>query len=62
MGYEFVEDGRSLCAIQTFGGLYKETGRMVWMHRSLEARDKLVLAAAITAILQMESSQERVEE
>ena len=41
MGYEFVEDGQSVCAIQTFGGLYKETGRMVWMHRRLEARDKL---------------------
>jgi hypothetical protein len=58
MGYEFVEGGRSVCAIQTFGGPYKETGRMVWMHRGLDARDKLVLAAAITAILQIELTQD----
>jgi hypothetical protein len=55
MGYEFLEDGRSVCAVQTSGGPYKETGRMVWMHRALDSRDKLVLAAAITAILQIES-------
>ena len=58
MGYEFVEGSRSLCAVQTFGGLSKETGRMVWMHRGLDARDKLVLVAAITTILQMETSQD----
>ena len=56
LGYEFSENGRSVCAVQTFGGSLKRTGRVVWMRRDLEARDKLVLAAAITAILQMESS------
>jgi hypothetical protein len=63
MGYEFVEDGRSICAIQTYGGYQQDAGRMVWMHRGLEPRDKLVLVAAITAILQYETAQDdRVEE
>ena len=56
MGYEFVEEGRSLCAIQTFGGSLRGNARMVWMHKSLDAGTKVALAAAITAMLQMESS------
>jgi hypothetical protein len=36
---------------------------MVWMHRSLDAGTRLALAAAITATLQMESSDDnRTEE
>jgi hypothetical protein len=56
MGYEFMEAGQSVCALQTFGGISKGDGRMVWMRRDLAARLKLVLAAAITTVLQVESS------
>ena len=56
LGYEFVEEGRSLCAIQTFSGSLRSNERVVWMHRSLDAGTRLALVAAMTAILQMESS------
>ena len=56
-GFEFVEDGRSLGAVQYCGGssggpagMYKY---VVWMRRDLDARMKLVLAAAMTTILQL---------
>jgi hypothetical protein len=56
MGYEFFEDGRSICALQTFGGRSRKNPRRVWMHRGLDARMKLVLAAAMTTVLQIETS------
>jgi hypothetical protein len=61
MGYEFFEDGRSICALQTFGGLSRKNPRRVWMHRGLDARMKLVLAAAMTTVLQIESSRTGLE-
>ncbi len=56
MGYEFVEGGRAICGLQTFGGTARGNARLVWMHRGLDARVKLILAAAITTVLQVESS------
>jgi hypothetical protein len=53
-GYEFIENGQSLCALQYFGGTFGNT-TLVWMLRSLDARTKLMLAAAMTAVLQMKS-------
>ena len=53
-GYEFSENGQSLCALQYFGGKFGNT-TLVWMLRSLDARTKLLLAAAMTAVLQMKS-------
>ena len=53
-GYEFIENGTSLCALQYFGGTWGNT-TLVWMLRSLDARTKLMLAAAMTAVLQMKS-------
>ena len=53
-GYEFVGNGQPLCALQYYGGSYDFT-QVVWMHRSLEARMKLILAAAMTAVLQVRS-------
>jgi hypothetical protein len=53
-GYEFIENGQSLCALQYFGGKFGNT-TLVWMLRSLDARTKLMLAAAMTAVLQMKS-------
>jgi len=52
LGYEFVENGQSLCALQYFGGLFDFT-QIVWMHSNLDARTKLILAAAMTAVLQL---------
>jgi hypothetical protein len=51
IGYAFVEGGRSVGAVQFFGGTNALT-RFVWLDRSLDARTKLILAAAMTAILQ----------
>jgi len=51
LGYEFLEDGRSLGAIQFIGGLWRPA-QFVWLDRNLDARTKLLLAAAMTAILQ----------
>jgi hypothetical protein len=57
MGYEFIEDGQSLCAVEYFSsgisGSFKNT---VWMHRSPDPRMRLVLAAAMTAVLELESA------
>ena len=56
MGYEFTENGHSLCAFQSFGGGLRGGTRAVWMERSLDAKLKLMLAAAMTTILQVDSS------
>ena len=52
LGYEFLEDGRSLGAIQFIGGLWRPA-QFVWLDRNLDARTKLLLAAAMTAVLKM---------
>ena len=52
LGYEFIENGQSLCALQYFGGSFGLT-QVVWIHRSLDARMKFILAAAMTAVLQL---------
>ena len=52
LGYEFLEDGRSLGAIQYIGGLWRPA-QFVWLDRNLDARTKLLLAAAMTTVLQM---------
>jgi hypothetical protein len=58
MGYEFIEDGRSLCALEYFSsglaGAHKNT---VWMLRGADARLQLVLAAAMTAVLELKSAE-----
>ena len=54
MGFEFIEDGRSLCAVEYLSsgvsGYYKNT---VWMDRSADPRLRLVLAAAMTSVLEL---------
>ena len=54
LGYEFIEDGHSLCAVEYFSsgisGMYKNT---VWMDRSADPRLRLVLAAAMTSVLEL---------
>jgi hypothetical protein len=54
MGYEFVEAGHSLCAVEYrssgMSGLYKNT---VWMDKRADSRLRLVLAAAMTSMLEL---------
>jgi len=54
LGYEFIENGRSLGALQFSGGLFGIT-YLVWIDRSLDRKMKLILAAAMTAALQLNS-------
>jgi len=54
LGYEFVENGQSVAALQYFGGSASRAP-IAWIHRRLDARMKLVLAAAMTAVLQVKS-------
>jgi hypothetical protein len=54
LGYEFIENGQSLGALQFFSGSFGNP-YAVWIDRRLDARMKLVLAAAMTAALQLNS-------
>jgi hypothetical protein len=54
LGYEFIENGQSLCALQYYGGgAFGMNKNIIWIRRNLEARMKLILAAAMTAVLQI---------
>jgi hypothetical protein len=54
MGYEFIEDGRSLCAVEYFSsGIYGWYKNTVWMDMSADPRLRLVLAAAMTSVLEL---------
>src|SRR5262249_43648981 len=54
MGYEFVEGGRSLCAVEYYStGLAQSFKNKVWMDRNLDPRMQLVLSAAMTAVMQL---------
>ena len=56
MGYEFVENGRSLCAVEYFSsGMAGSAKNTVWMDRNADPRLRLVLAAAMTAVLQLQA-------
>jgi len=56
LGYEFVENGQSLGAVQYFGGgMLGINKKVIWMHKALDAKMKLILAAAMTAIMQFKS-------
>jgi hypothetical protein len=55
VGYEFIENGQSLCALQYYGGGLGKSSNIVWIHRSLDAKMKLILASAMTAILLVSS-------
>ena len=57
-GYQFVEDGKALAALQFYGGGHptSHAGMVVYLRSDLDADMKLVLAAAMTAILQAKDS------
>lgn len=54
MGYEFIENGRSLCAVEYFSsGLLGPGRNTVWMARDADPRLRLVLAAAMASVLEL---------
>lgn len=56
-GYEFSEDGKAVCAIQYYGGGLAGGKRIiVWIDRRHDATTKLVLAAAMSAVLKLRDS------
>jgi len=54
VGYEFIENGKSLCALQYFSPSLKSTN-IVWIHKNLDPKMKLVLASAMTSVLLVSS-------
>ncbi|MEI6576151.1 MAG: hypothetical protein WCO63_08245 [Bacteroidota bacterium] len=58
-GFEFFEKDQSICAMQLHGGgISGLDKRYVWIDSRLEPKMKLMLASAITAILQVKVSDE----
>ncbi len=57
-GYQFVEGGKALAALQFYGGGHPTShkGMVVYLRSDLDAETKLTLAAAMTAILQAKDS------
>ncbi len=61
MGFEFLDQGRSLCAIQFGSGgennidmnLYQSSEYKIWMFHDLDPRTKLLLVATISTLLLM---------
>ena len=54
MGYELKENGKPIGAVQYFGGgMLGMNKNIVWIHNQLDPTFKLILAAAITALLQI---------
>ena len=61
VGYEFFERGQSLGALQ-YSSIMTMYDDIVWINRTLDARMKLVLAASMTAILQLKISEQSNQE
>ena len=57
LGFEFIENGQSLCALQYWGGgLTGFNNVFVWIKSDLEPRMKLILAAGIASLMQTTSA------
>ena len=57
LGYEYIENGQSLGAVQYYGGgAFGLNKNIVWLNKSLDGKMKIVLAAASTAILQFKAN------
>lgn len=57
LGYESIENGQSLSALQYYGGgLFGLNKNIVWIRNSSDEKMKLILAAASTAILQIKAN------
>lgn len=56
-GYEFIENGKSLCAVQYYGGgMMGMNKNIIWLRSDLDPKEKLMLAAAMTALMQVDVS------
>lgn len=54
LGYEFIEEGVSRCALQYFGGgMLGANKSIIWLGADLDPDMKLVLAATMAAMLQV---------
>ncbi|MBD0825194.1 hypothetical protein [Aestuariibaculum marinum] len=54
LGYEFEENGESLCAMQYFGGgLFGQNKYFVWLKTDLDPKLEFILSAAMTAIMEV---------
>ena len=52
-GYELVENGASIAALQYYGGgMLGMNKNIIWINRNLDAKMKLILAATLSAVLQ----------
>lgn len=52
-GYEFVEGDQAIGALQYYGGgLWGTNKYIVWMHQDLDADMQLLLATAMTAVME----------
>ena len=61
LGYEFIENGQSLSALQYYGGgLLGMNKNIVWMRNTSDEKMKLILAAAMTAVLQIKANDSQV--
>lgn len=55
LGYEFAEGERALCAMQYYGGgALGYNKNVIWLRSDLDQHQKLILAAAMTSLLQTE--------
>jgi hypothetical protein len=56
LGFEFIENEQSLCAVQYFGGgAFGFNKNIVWIKSELEPRMKLILSAAMTSLMQLKN-------
>jgi hypothetical protein len=56
LGYEFLENNKSICAVQYLGsGALGYNKSIIWIHSKIDQRMKLILAAAMTSILEIKS-------
>ena len=54
LGYEFVENGHSLSALQYWGGgVFPMNRNIIWLNKRLDPQLKLVLSAAMVAVLEL---------
>lgn len=57
LGYEFVENEQSFSALQYLGsGALGFNKNIIWLNKNMDDRMKLILAAAMTAVLQIETT------
>ena len=59
LGYEFVEIGKSVSALQySGGGMFPLNHNIIWLHKATDPKMKLVLTAAMIAILELKFGQQ----